>query len=388
MKLVISFSVALLTLLISCQPRSVEPFQTEIDAIAKRWVPDKRVGICNFKLENGSGDKIVLKGETIFPGAKTEVMQLLKDKGISVTDSAVILPDSVSMKKYWGVVSLSIANLRSKPAHSSELLSQAIMGTPVRVFKMEDGWLLVQTPDLYIAWTNQSAVQLMSNPEMSEWRNGDRLIYTESNGSVYEDRNQTVVMSDLVAGAIVTKKSESKNITEVSLPAGRLGFVTNQNWRNFKQMKDTVSLIADNLIIAGKRFLGFPYLWGGTSSKAMDCSGFVKTVYFLNGVVLERDASQQINHGKEIDITSGYTNLQKGDLLYFGSKQPYKVTHTGMYIGDSEFIHSSGYIHINSLDKTRENFNSDLVSKLLGARRVIGNPPEQGCLPVKQHDWY
>ena len=388
MKSQITFAIFVFTLLLSCHPKSVDLLQSEIDGVAKRWVPDKRVGLCNFKLENGSGDKIVLKGETIYPDAKTEVLQLLKNKGISVTDSSVILPDSVSLKKIWGVVSLSIANLRSKPAHSSELVSQAIMGTPVRVLKMEDGWVFVQTPDRYIAWTNQAAVHLMSSSEMNEWRNGDRLIYTESNGSVYEDSKQTVVMSDLVAGAIVTKKSESKNITEVSLPDGRVGFVTNQNWRNFKQMKDTVSLIGDNLIIAGKRFLGFPYLWGGTSSKAMDCSGFVKTVYFLNGVVLERDASQQINHGKEIDISSGYTNLQKGDLLYFGSKQPYKVTHTGMYIGDSEFIHSSGFIHINSLDKNRANYNSDLVSKLVGARRVIGNPPELGCLPVKQHDWY
>jgi gamma-D-glutamyl-L-lysine dipeptidyl-peptidase len=388
MKSQITFAIFVFTLLLSCHPKSVDLLQSEIDGVAKRWVPDKRVGLCNFKLENGSGDKIVLKGETIYPDAKTEVLQLLKNKGISVTDSSVILPDSVSLKKVWGVVSLSIANLRSKPAHSSELVSQALMGTPVRVLKIEDGWVLVQTPDRYIAWTNQAAVHLMSSSEMIEWRNGDRLIYTESNGSVYEDSKQTVVMSDLVAGAIVTKKSESKNITEVSLPDGRVGFVTNQNWRNFKQMKDTVSLIGDNLIIAGKRFLGFPYLWGGTSSKAMDCSGFVKTVYFLNGVVLERDASQQINHGKEIDISSGYTNLQKGDLLYFGSKQPYKVTHTGMYIGDSEFIHSSGFIHINSLDKNRSNYNSELVPKLVGARRVIGNPPEQGCLPVKQHDWY
>ena len=388
MKSQITFAIFVFTLLLSCHPKSVDLLQSEIDGVAKRWVPDKRVGLCNFKLENGSGDKIVLKGETIYPDAKTEVLQLLKNKGISVTDSSVILPDSVSLKKIWGVVSLSIANLRSKPAHSSELVSQAIMGTPVRVLKMEDGWVLVQTPDRYIAWTNQAAVRLMSSSEMNEWRNGDRLIYTESNGSVYEDSKQTVVMSDLVAGAIVIKKSESKNITEVSLPDGRVGFVTNQNWRNFKQMKDTVSLIGDNLIIAGKRFLGFPYLWGGTSSKAMDCSGFVKTVYFLNGMVLERDASQQINHGKEIDISSGYTNLQKGDLLYFGSKQPYKVTHTGMYIGDSEFIHSSGFIHINSLDKNRSNYNSELVPKLVGARRVIGNPPEQGCLPVKQHDWY
>ena len=388
MKSQITFAIFVFTLLLSCHPKSVDLLQSEIDGVAKRWVPDKRVGLCNFKLENGSGDKIVLKGETIYPDAKTEVLQLLKNKGISVTDSSVILPDSVSLKKIWGVVSLSIANLRSKPAHSSELVSQALMGTPVRVLKIEDGWVLVQTPDRYIAWTNQAAVRLMSSSEMNEWRNGDRLIYTESNGSVYEDSKQTVVMSDLVAGAIVIKKSESKNITEVSLPDGRVGFVTNQNWRNFKQMKDTVSLIGDNLIIAGKRFLGFPYLWGGTSSKAMDCSGFVKTVYFLNGMVLERDASQQINHGKEIDISSGYTNLQKGDLLYFGSKQPYKVTHTGMYIGDSEFIHSSGFIHINSLDKNRSNYNSELVPKLVGARRVIGNPPEQGCLPVKQHDWY
>jgi len=388
MKSQIIFAFIILTLLFSCHPKSVEPMQSEIDRIVKRWLPDSRVGICNFKLENGGGDKIVLKGETIFPGAKAEVLQLLQDKGIAVTDSTVALPDSVSLKKYWGVVSLSIANLRSKPAHSSELLSQAIMGTPVRVFKMEDGWVLVQTPDMYIGWTNLSAVQLMSSSEINEWRNADRMIYTESNGSVFEDSKQTVVMSDLVAGAIVAKKSESKNITEVSLPDGRLGFVTNQNWLNFKQMKDSVTPIGDNLIIAGKRFLGFPYLWGGTSSKAMDCSGFVKTVYFLNGVVLERDASQQINHGKEIDITFGYTNLQKGDLLYFGSKQPYKVTHTGMYIGDNEFIHSSGFIHVNSFDKTRANFNSDLVSKLLGARRVIGNPPEQGCLPIKQNDWY
>lgn len=388
MKSKITFSIFIFTILLSCHSRSIDLMQGEIDNIAKRWVPDKRVGICNLKLEKGRGDEIVLKGETLFPEAKTEVMKLLQNKGISVIDSSVILPDSVNLKKCWGVVTLSTANLRSKPAHSSEMVSQAIMGTPVRVLKMEDGWILVQTPDRYISWTNQSAVQLMSSSEMNDWRNADRMIYTQSAGTVYEDSKQTVVMSDLVAGAIVTKKSGDQKITEVSLPDGRLGYVSNLNWMSFKQMKDTISLIDDKLIIAGKRFLGFPYLWGGTSSKGMDCSGFVKTVYFLNGVVLERDASQQIKHGKEIDVTTGFTNLQKGDLLYFGSKQPYRVTHTGMYIGDSEFIHSSGYVHINSLDKNRANFNSDLVSKLLGARRVIGNPPEQGCLPIRLHEWY
>jgi hypothetical protein len=195
-------------------------------------------------------------------------------------------------------------------------------------------------------------------------------------------------VSDLVAGAIVVKKSERKSIIEVTLPDGRSGYVSNQKWLNLKQWEDTISVIPSQLIANGKRFLGFPYLWGGTSSKGIDCSGFVKTIYFLNGVILERDASQQFKHGKEIDITSGWENLQKGDLLFFGSKETKHITHVGMYIGDSEVIHSSGSVRINSLDPKRENYSKYLSSILVGAKRVIGTPSGLGYLPVKLHSWY
>jgi len=388
MKFINSITVVIFTLLLSCHPRSVELLQSEIDGVAKHWVPDKRVGICNLTLVKIKGDEMMLKGESLLPEAKAEVIQLLSSKGISVIDSVLILPDTVQIEKNWGVVSLSIANLRSEPAHSSELVSQAIMGTPVRILKEDDGWILVQVPDCYIGWTNGSSVQKMKRSEINEWRNTDRIIYTDTYGAVYEDIKLTTVMSDLVAGAIVVKKSENKNITEVILPDGRSGYVSNQNWLNFKQWKDTVSLINDNLIVSGKRFLGFPYFWGGTSSKAMDCTGFTKTVYFLNGVILERDASQQITHGKEIDITNGLDNLQKGDLLFFGSKQPLRATHVGMYIGDSEFIHSSGRVRINSLDKNRDNYSAHHFNSLIGARRIIGITPEQGIMPVRLHNWY
>lgn len=388
MKFIISATVVVFSLLLSCRLRSVELLQSEIDSVAKRWVPDKRIGICNFTLVKGRGDEMILKGESLFPGAKTEVLQFLSSKNISVIDSVVILPDTVHIEKSWGVISLSVANLRSKPAHSSELVSQAIMGTPVRILMEDDGWILVQTPDRYIAWTNESSVQQMKRSEINEWRNADRMIYTDTYGTVYGDSKQTIVMSDLVAGAIVIKKAENNNITEVSLPDGRSGYVSNLNWMNFKQWKDTVSLIRDNLIVTAERFLGFPYMWGGTSSKALDCSGFIHTICFLNGIILERDASQQIKHGKEIDITSGWGNLQKGDLLFFGSKQPYHVTHVVMYIGESELIHSSGSVRINSLDPKRDNYSKNLSSTLLGARRIIGLPPGQGYLPVRLHGWY
>ena len=388
MKFSISITVVLLTLLFSCQRRSIEPLQSEIDAIANRWVPDKRIGICNLTLMKGKTKEMVLKGETLFPGAKAEVLQLLGSKGITIIDSVEILPDTIHHEKNWGVITLSVANLRTKPAHSAELASQAIMGTPVRILKENDGWLLVQTPDQYIAWTNETSVQLMNRSGINDWRNADRIIYTDTYGIISGDSKLTTVMSDLVAGAIVVRKSENKNITEVALPDGRTGYVTNQNWLNFKQWKDTVNLIPEKMIATGKRFLGFPYLWGGTSSKGIDCSGFAKTVCFLNGVILERDASQQFKHGKEIDITSGWDKLQKGDFLFFGSKQPLRITHTGMYIGDSEVIHSSGNVRINSLDSTRGNYSKHLSSVLVGARRIIGQPAEQGILPVKLNNWY
>jgi len=388
MKIKFPIAVVVFTLLLSCHPQSVELLQTEIDGIANRWVPDKRVGICDFTLVKGSGEEFVLKGESMFAGAKGEILQLLNSKGISVIDSAVILPDTLHLERNWGVISLSVANLRSKPAHAAEMITQAIMGTPVRILKENNGWVFIQTPDKYLAWTNQAAVQLMNRSEINNWRNADRMIYTSSCGIVYSDSKQTEVLSDLVAGAIVTKKTEIQNVTEVVLPDGRSGYVSNKYWLNFKQWKDTVSLYGNNMITTGRQFLGFPYLWGGTSSKGLDCSGFVKTVCFLNGVILERDASQQIKHGQEIDISSGWGNLQKGDLLYFGSKDPYRVVHTGVYIGDSEVINSAGSVQINSLDKKRENFSEYLSSTFLGARRIIGLQPEQGYLPVKLHGWY
>ena len=201
------------------------------------------------------------------------------------------------------------------------------MGTPVRVLKVDGrGWILVQTPDRYIGWTNESAVQKLSRSAINDWKNADRIIFTENFGAVFGDSHLTKVVSDLVAGTILVKKSENRDQIEVRLPDGRSGYVLNQKWLDFNQWKDTVSLIGNHMIETGETFLGFPYLWGGTSSKGIDCSGFAKTVCFLNGVILERDASQQANHGLEIDITSGWDKLQKGDLLFFGTKKPYRLS--------------------------------------------------------------
>ncbi len=388
MKYLLSFSIAIFFIFINCKSKSIEPLQADIDAIVKHWLPDKRVGICNFNLVPTNKSEVVIKGESLYPGSKAEVLDFLRGKGISIIDSVVILPDTVRFEKNWGLVTLSVANMRTKPAHSSEMVSQAILGTPVRILKEIEGWTLIQTPDLYIGWTNRSAIHPMTRSDINEWRSSERLIYTGTDGSIKGENPDNTIISDLVAGALVVKKSVSSKFAVIALPDGRTGVIQKVNWTDFNKWKDTVSLKTDLMISTGKKFMGFPYLWGGTSSKGMDCSGFVKTVCFLNGVILERDASQQVNHGTEVDLSGGTGKLIKGDLLFFGSRQPYRVNHVGLYIGNSEVLHESGSVHINSLEKGKSNYNEELASNLVAARRIIGKLPEKGYWPLKNHNWY
>ena len=159
---------------------------------------------------------------------------------------------------------------------------------------------------------------------------------------------------------------------------------------DFKSWKTQVLCNEENVCRVASTFLGLPYLWGGSSAKAVDCSGFVQSVYFMNGMILSRDASLQADHGLKVDISKGYSQLKKGDLLFFGSKEysNSNVTHVAIYKGDSEYIHSSGRVMINSLDLTHINYNSYRKNSLLEARRIIGVENDMGIVPVIKHAWY
>jgi gamma-D-glutamyl-L-lysine dipeptidyl-peptidase len=360
--------------------------QEKLDAVCRELVPDKRVDICTVKVSKGKNGNLELTGEVLSTLQKKEILAALS--GEKINDRITVLPDTSVVKKPWGVVTISVANLKSEPSHASEMASQAILGTPVRILKKTGGWLYVQTPDHYLAWTTSGSVWEMDEGQMVLWRKSERMIFTDNYGVVYSDVSASEIVSDLVAGCILSKTGEAGNYFQVSLPDERSGYVLKSSMLDFDQWKKSAVVTPEKLILTARKFLGIPYLWGGTSSKMIDCSGFMKNVWFLNGIILERDASQQFKHGEKVDTDNNLNYLRPGDVMFFGRKDPVRIVHTGMYIGNEEVINASGRVIINSMDPTRPNFSKYLSGTFVGAKRIIHQQSQFGYMPVKDHPWY
>jgi gamma-D-glutamyl-L-lysine dipeptidyl-peptidase len=381
---------ALALLFISSCQSSVKDLQHEVDNIRAKWVPDSRIAICKAELKPFQ-NFVVIKGETTVQDAKTEIIKTLSKHNIKLIDSLLILPDTSINKDCFGIVTLSVINLRRDPEHSAELVSQAIMGTPLLILKSQGSWLMVQTPDSYISWTEKSSVRSMSISGLNKWRKVIKVIFRESTGWLYDSTSaNSGVVSDLVGGSIMEKTGEMKDWLSVILPDGRKGFIEKERVDDYKSWKESVKCTEESICSTAFRFMGIPYLWGGTSYKGADCSGFVKSVFFQNGLILQRDASLQALHGTEVNISGGLDQLKKGDLLFFGSKdtngKPH-VTHVAIYLGNKDYINAAGRVMINSFDKSKENYVSYRDNTFLLARRIIG-VDDNGIVPVIKHAWY
>lgn len=92
------------------------------------------------------------------------------------------------------------------------------------------------------------------------------------------------------------------------------------------------------VVAFAKQFLGYPYVYGGTSPRGFDCSGFVKYVYANFGININRTASAQLDNGTPVSMSE----LQPGDLVFFRkSTSSSRASHVGIYIGGGQFIHAS-----------------------------------------------
>lgn len=349
--------------------------------LASDYAPDRRTERFDIAWQH-KDDVYVLTGATTSLDAKEAFLQYLEDAELPYQDNIVVYPDSTVTGWSVAIVQVSVANIRSEPRHASELATQELLGTELRLLSKRSGWYLVQTPNCYLGWVDGSSVVTMRDDRYLSYQAYNRAMVSSALDHVYAQPSDTSpILTELVMGSILCVIDEAGwGMHRILLPDSSVGYTP------AKLLFDLPAGNGHDIEHTALSMMGIPYLWGGTSIKGLDCSGYTKLVYMMNGYLLPRDASQQALVGIEVTRDKSWSELEKGDLLFFGTTKPDgsdKVTHVGIYIGNGRMIHASGRVMIQSLVPDTKDFAADRYNTFLSARRMLTDTiPLDGIEPI------
>jgi cell wall-associated NlpC family hydrolase len=261
---------------------------------------------------------------------------------------------AMSVKQYLGLT------------EGNRTQTQALYGAPLDILGYQDGWYEVAVPGQptpknalgYPGWVPAAQVsfdarygQLQSSRPFAE-------VDKAAAATLYRDAAMTQRFMRASYDTRLPVIGQSGQVVQVAVPSGGSAYVSAGDVSVYSSVSAIPYPTGQQLVAAAKLFLGRPYLWGGTSGFAFDCSGLTHTVYDAHGITIGRDADAQADftgHGTRVPRS----DLQPGDILFYASdlSDPSTIYHDAMYAGHGKMIEAYGAgvpIRI-----TRVRFNKD-----------------------------
>lgn len=154
--------------------------------------------------------------------------------------------------------------------------------------------------------------------------------------------------------------SDFENIAVVNDPRPGEARIPGSGHGRRPELASRRGLLLNQITMIARRFLGVPYVWGGTTPRGVDCSGFTMRIYRIVGIPLKRLADEQFYQG------TATSNPLPGDLVFFSTYLP-GPSHVGIYLGNDYFIHASSRKGV-TISSLRDSFYR---KRCLGARRFF-----------------
>jgi len=239
------------------------------------------------------------------------------------------------------VVARPVVNMYRNATDASDVVSQALYGTGVLMRQSSQGWFQILTADGYTGWVAAADLKMLDGATYAPKGNAVRVaalsanVYREPDVTAHAPLLELPWEARLEPAPVPAKISE--RWLEVRLVDGQMGWVQRGDISD-----DFLPISIGEMLQLSHRFIGTTYTWGGVSSFGFDCSGFTQMLERQRGFEMPRDADVQASWNGVIAVER--KNIQPGDLLFFGSS-PAKITHTGMYLGNGEFIHDTTHDH-------------------------------------------
>jgi len=264
------------------------------------------------------------------------------------------------MKYAWNITNVS--DLRAKPDHDSERVSQLLFSEIVEIIRGQGSFVKVRQLDGYKGWIYSAYLKELLKKDANSFLKLPKSVLTTKTTQIYDKKDNKLSPYIFFYGSVVARKSKSNNKTIIRLPDSSLIYIKGNKLRPIED-KNRCKVTGTLLVREAEKFLGIPYLWGGATPLGYDCSGLIQAVFRSYGISLPRDTKDQIKTGKPVTENS----IKTGDLLFFNR-------HVGLAIGETKLIHASrksGGVRIESLVKHEENYREDLVKTFVEARRII-----------------
>lgn len=273
-----------------------------------------------------------------------------------------------------GIVTCDVLNVRQTPSTASKILVQIPRNTKVKVLEFSDDWYKIIHGDItgwvyaqYLTVKDEAIangtitgdnVNVREGPDLSKniitrFNKGHRVDVFEQSGEWYR-----IKLEDNKFGWVFYKYIHiSEKLEDTSRAAGEGAGGSEQAEPSLRE----------KIVNYARTFLGVKYVYGGSSPKGFDCSGFTQYVFKNFGIKLVRTAAGQAQHGEKVSKK----DLVAGDLVFFDTNGGLNgICHVGIYIGGGKFIHAS------SGKSAKKVVISDLTqgfyaNTYMGARRYI-----------------
>jgi len=285
-----------------------------------------------------------------------------------------------------GVVAVAIADLRRRPDHKSELVSQALFGETLVAERLSpDGrWLLVRGTDDYKGWVRTWSVATGTARDLARWRRSATRIVDRP--WLWRGEPGTTSGGPLPFGARLAPRPGGGFDGPLGpLALGRAAGAGTGAFRTVPKARGRSrgDRLRRALVRTGRSFLGVPYLWGGRSPAGLDCSAFVQLVYARHDLALPRDAQDQCTRvGGPRRLRTFDQALQggpsqgprAGDLWFFGPKTG-GITHVALSTGGLGLLHAYGQVTVGSLNPEHPAFEPELFRAVCGwsvVLRILG----------------
>lgn len=273
------------------------------------------------------------------------------------------------MKK--SLIFTPITFIMKEPEIGSERVDEGLCGMEVEIINIvSDEWVEIKTKYHYTGYIHIKNL-IQNDNILKAWETLEKRVVLKNTADVLMDSKiQSSLILNIPKGGVVGFISKTGDgWVKVFLSDGSIGYMRESHLAE-KLKNITIkneNYLRKNLVKIAYSYMGTGYRWGGKTPMGIDCSGLCFMAYYLNGIIIYRDAA--IKEGFPIKKIS-FSLIKEGDLIFFPG-------HVAMYIGNQKYIHStlkvgSDGVVINSLNPNDRDFRRDLSEKIIAAGSIFG----------------